>query len=83
MILIYILSVNYKINHALGGSMNSDSLYSLPIKQLIYNLKKTADPLNTSQTFESYEWDKDYDVVISIKLKPKKSQYQLGMEMFK
>lgn len=54
----------------------------LPIKQLVYNLEKFKCEGPKRQTCESYLAHEDYDIVVSITLLPKKSQYDLGMRMF-
>lgn len=52
------------------------------IKQVIHTLKKQKDVLNSRQTYTSFVADKDYDVVVEIRLIKKKSQKQLGEDMF-
>lgn len=45
-------------------------------------IKNRYPLINVSVPIEFYDIDEDYDVKITVRVVPKKSQYELGMEMF-
>lgn len=51
--------------------------------QMIYDLKQSDYPLFAKQTCEFFTFDNDFDIVVTLRLKKKKSQLEVGEEMFR
>jgi hypothetical protein len=58
------------------------SLIEDKIRMIVRNLESAEDPLSTIQRYTSYEFNKNYDIVVTVNLLPKKSQKEIGEEMF-
>lgn len=59
-----------------------ESIESLinPIKEMVITLKHYGP--NYRKTYTSFVADPDFDVEVTVKLLPKKTQEQIGREMF-
>lgn len=52
------------------------------MQMMILDLKNSQDPIRAYKTVEFYLWDHEYDIEVTVRLTKKKSQLQIGMEMF-